>query len=59
VFRLAEHLGGVTVGELLARISSRELTEWQAFFILEAEDREQQEMAASSMSGAESRRWRR
>jgi len=34
VFRLALALG-MTVGELLARISSRELSEWMAFFQLE------------------------
>lgn len=28
-------LGGMTVGELLERISSRELSEWMAFFRLE------------------------
>lgn len=30
-FRLAAHLGGSTVDELLARMSSREFAEWQAF----------------------------
>lgn len=49
----------MTVGELLARISSRELTEWQAYFILEAEEREHRNMVASAESGAERRRWSR
>lgn len=49
----------MTVGELLNRISSRELTEWQAHFILENEEREKQEMIASAESGAEKRRWSR
>jgi hypothetical protein len=49
----------VTVEELLTRISSREISEWKAYFILETEDREQQAMVASAESGAENRRWSR
>lgn len=49
----------MTVGELLIKIHSRELTEWQAHFILEAEDREKDEMIRSAESGAERRRWSR
>jgi hypothetical protein len=49
----------MTVGELLSKISSRELTEWTAYFQLEAEDRETQEMIRSAESGAETRRWSR
>ena len=30
-FRLAAHLGGMTVKEMLARIESTELTEWMAY----------------------------
>ncbi|GAA3301296.1 phage tail assembly protein T [Streptomyces cinereospinus] len=33
-FRLAAHLGGMTVRELLARTSSSELAEWRAFEML-------------------------
>ena len=49
----------MTVGELLDRISSRELTEWQAYFKVEAQDREERHMIASAESGAERRRWER
>jgi hypothetical protein len=36
--QLAHHLGGMTVSELMTRMSSEELTLWQAFFILEDEE---------------------
>ena len=36
------------VGEMLARLSSRELAEWRAFFILENEDFEQRKLANKS-----------
>lgn len=49
----------MTVGELLVRIDSRELTEWRAHFILEAEDRQEAGMIAAAESGAERRRWER
>lgn len=49
----------MTVEELLSRISSRELTEWQAFFTLEAEERREREMVEDALSGAQNRRWRR
>jgi hypothetical protein len=37
-FRLVRQLGGMTVDEFLARVSSRELTEWMAFCALEAKE---------------------
>lgn len=49
----------MTVGELLARISSRELSEWQAHFVLINEEQEQNAMIRSAESGAETRRWSR
>lgn len=49
----------MTVAELLARMSQREIMEWEAHFILKAEERREQEMAASAESGAANRRWRR
>jgi hypothetical protein len=49
----------MTVGELLARVSSLELTEWQAHFTLLAEEQEKHEMVKSAESGAETRRWSR
>jgi hypothetical protein len=49
----------MTVGELLARMHSREITEWKAYFILENEDQEEKGMIAAVESGAESRRWSR
>lgn len=39
----------MTVAELLGRISSRELSEWQAYFILEAEEASQ--VAAEAQAG--------
>lgn len=49
----------MTVAELLARISSREISEWQAHFRLEAEEMEERKMIQSAESGAETRRWSR
>lgn len=46
----------MTVGELLHRISSRELTEWQAYFLLEAEDRQADDLARQSAAGVEAMR---
>lgn len=43
------------VGELLARISSRELTEWQAFFALESEEAERDRLAAKAEAGVAAR----
>jgi hypothetical protein len=43
-FELARELG-MTVAELLARISSRELTEWAVLYRIEAEEREAEEGA--------------
>jgi hypothetical protein len=36
----------MTVGELLEKISSSEITEWQAFFYLEEEERKHEEAKA-------------
>ncbi len=48
----------MTVGELLSRVTSAELTEWQAFFKLESEDTERQRMQSQSVAGAKTRRYR-
>ena len=37
----------MTVAELLARISSQELTEWVAFYVMEAKDMEAAQKKAS------------
>ena len=50
-FRLARDLGGLTVGELLARISSAELTEWVAIYLLENEEAKQREVERQVKSG--------
>ena len=39
-YQLARVLGGMTVEEMLDRISSIELVQWQAFFELENEEEE-------------------
>lgn len=49
----------MTVGELLAKMSSRELSEWRAYFILLNEERKEDEMVQSAISGAAERRWSR
>jgi hypothetical protein len=41
----------MTVGELLSRISSYELTEWIAFYQLEHEDQEKAERDARRREG--------
>ncbi len=41
----------MTVGELLARASSKELAEWQCYFRLEAEERRKAELRARAGSG--------
>jgi hypothetical protein len=43
---LAEHLGGMTVDEMLGRISSAELTKWRALFDVRAAERERQQRMA-------------
>lgn len=47
---LCEHLGGMTVDEMLERISSAELTKWKGLFEVRAAERERQErMQAKGM----------
>jgi hypothetical protein len=41
----------MTVGEMLDKISSKELTEWQAFFILDEEDRKHEAKKAQAKRG--------
>jgi hypothetical protein len=48
--RLARDLG-MTVRELLTRIDSQELSEWMAYYMLEAEEQEQANKKASMKSG--------
>jgi hypothetical protein len=40
----------MTLKELLTKIDSQELTEWQAYFYLEKEDREAAESRAANMA---------
>lgn len=49
-FALAEKLG-MTVGELLRRMSSLELTEWMAYYRVKAAEEEQAAMAAKLARG--------
>jgi hypothetical protein len=41
----------MTVGELLDKVSSSEITEWQAFFYLEEEERKHEENKAKAKRG--------
>jgi hypothetical protein len=41
----------MTVGELLARVSSRELAEWQAYLRIEDEERKQAQLGARAKAG--------
>ena len=43
------------MGEMLVTMSSAELSEWQAFFILENRDFDEKRRAAKASSGAKSR----
>jgi len=38
-YQLCRELGGMTVGEMLERISSEEITYWYALYLLEEEER--------------------
>ena len=57
-FALAERLG-CTVAELLARISSRELTEWMAYMRMEAKEAAMERQRVDSLAGVRGRRWPR
>jgi len=46
----------MTVAELLAKTSSRELSEWMAYFRLDAEARQQGALEARARSGVRSRK---
>lgn len=46
------------VQEMLARLSSRELAEWRAYYRIKAEKREQERMVNEAVSGAQQKRWR-
>lgn len=45
----------MTRAELLQRMSSQEMSEWQGYFILENEERERQNLARQARTGAKSR----
>lgn len=45
----------MTVGELLSRCSSRELSEWQAYFRIENEDSEERNLANQSRADVQKR----
>lgn len=49
----------MTVHRLLSDMPALELAKWKAYFVLKAEEQEEQEMIRSAESGAEERRWRR
>jgi len=40
---------------MLARMSSRELTEWQAYFRIENEEMEEQRLSSQARAGAKTR----
>ena len=41
----------MTVGEFLARVSSAELTEWVALYLLEHEEEKQREVERGALAG--------
>lgn len=45
----------MTVGDMLSRMSSRELSEWQAYFRLENEEMEQRNLARQSQTDVQTR----
>ena len=49
----------MTVGSLLASCSSREISEWYAYFRLCAEDRQARELAAKAETGLKTVKARR
>ena len=55
MFRIAREIG-CTVRELGSRMSSRELSEWIAVYILEAEEEQQRELEARAQAKLENRR---
>ena len=63
---LAKEVFHCPVGEMLKRLSSRELSEWQAYFILENQEREEKAETRSkdvliqeSLRGVQDKRRRR
>jgi hypothetical protein len=54
---LARELG-MTVAELLGRMSAREFVAWQAFMRVEAEEARRAELAAKAETGLKARRKR-
>lgn len=48
----------MTVAELLARISSAELTEWKAVMLLDLEDAEAARLASAAQAGVTQRKAR-
>lgn len=56
MFELVKILGGMTVAEFLARVSSVELTEWRAEFNIEAEERRRFELEARARQGVAARK---
>ena len=55
VFGLARQLG-MTVDSMLKSMSSKELAEWKAYFILENESAQQQALAMRAEEGLKRRR---
>lgn len=55
MFRLARELK-MTVGDLGARMDSRELSEWMAFFTIEAEEAKQDRLKRESEARLNRRR---
>ena len=49
----------MTVTDLLSRATSRELTEWKAYFFIESENTKRRELAAKAKAGVANRKGRR
>jgi hypothetical protein len=49
--RLCKELGGMTLEEMLNRMSGNEMAEWQAYYLLEHRELEDQNRAARVEAG--------
>ena len=52
LFRLARELG-MTVSRLMRELDAREISEWMAFFTIEADEREKKQQKDPAVIGAE------
>ena len=58
-FRLARELGVWNVDDMLKSMSSRQLSEWMAFFVILERERKEMELEHKARSGVEARRMKK